>query len=208
LRETERLYESRKSFHNRFEIFERSVRDITEQIEHNGQIQTTTWNQTFQRLQHTQKQLETIQPIMSTIRQELIEFELSGLSKTDLQTIQNTFDILRQRINTYEAILQKRLDLLQRYEEHTKYSIEIRKKLQQINDEIQQKQQMKMNEIDLLKSELERYTNDLRAIQSESNILDRLMEESNTTIMDSTTNRNIFFVVEHRAIQNLVDTID
>ncbi|CAF3111092.1 unnamed protein product, partial [Rotaria sp. Silwood2] len=67
---------------------------------------------------------------------------------------------------------------------------------------------MKMNEIDLLKSELERYTNDLRAIQSESNILDRLMEESNTTIMDSTTNRNIFFVVEHRAIQNLVDTID
>ncbi|CAF3105213.1 unnamed protein product, partial [Rotaria sp. Silwood2] len=133
LRETERLYESRKSFHNRFEIFERSVRDITEQIENNGQIQTTTWNQTFQRLQHTQKQLETIQPIMSTIRQELIEFELSGLSKTDLQTIQNTFDILRQRINTYEAILQKRLDLLQRYEEHTKYSIEIRKKVSGIN---------------------------------------------------------------------------
>ncbi|CAF1432108.1 unnamed protein product, partial [Rotaria sordida] len=207
LRETERLYESRKSFYNRFEIIERSIRDITEQIEHNGQIQIATWNQTFQRLQQIQKQIETLQPIISTIRQELVEYELSGLSKTDLQTIQNTFDTLRQRINTYENILQKRLDLLQRYEEHMKYSIEIRKKLQQINDEIQQKQQMKINEIDLFKSELERYTNDLRTIQSESTILDRLMEESNTTIMDS-TNRNIFFVVEYRTIQNLVDTID
>jgi hypothetical protein len=67
---------------------------------------------------------------------------------------------------------------------------------------------MKINDIDALKSQLERYMTDLRAIQTESNLLDRLMEESNTTITDSTTNRNIFFVVESRTVQNLVDTIE
>jgi hypothetical protein len=34
------------------------------------------------------------------------------------------------------------------------------------------------------------------------------MEESNTTITDSTTNRTIFFTVEGRSIQNLVDTVE
>ncbi len=87
-------------------------------------------------------------------------------------------------------------------------STELRHKLQQMNDEIQQKQHMKVNDIDLMKSELERYVNDLRTIQTESNLFDRLMEESNTTITDSVTNRNIFFVVECRTIQNLVDTIE
>jgi hypothetical protein len=67
---------------------------------------------------------------------------------------------------------------------------------------------MKINDIDSLKSQLERYVNDFRAIQIESNLLDRLMEESNTTITDSTTNRNIFFVVESRTVQNLIDTIE
>lgn len=67
---------------------------------------------------------------------------------------------------------------------------------------------MKINDIDSLKSQLERYLNDFRAIQIESNLLDRLMEESNTTITDSTTNRNIFFVVESRTVQNLIDTIE
>jgi uncharacterized protein YggL (DUF469 family) len=89
-----------------------------------------------------------------------------------------------------------------------RYSAEIRNKIQQINDEIQQKKHMKINDIDLLKFQLERHLNDLHAIQNESNILDRLMEESNTTITDPTTNRNLFFVVESRAIQNLVDTIE
>jgi hypothetical protein len=67
---------------------------------------------------------------------------------------------------------------------------------------------MKINDIDSFKSQLERYLNDFRAIQIESNLLDRLMEESNTTITDSTTNRNIFFVVESRTVQNLIDTIE
>ncbi|CAF5174197.1 unnamed protein product, partial [Rotaria magnacalcarata] len=208
LRETERLYESRKSFHNRFEVFERTAREIVEQVEGSGQIQTSTWNQTFLRLQQTQKQLETIQPLISTIGKELINFELSGLSKADSQTIQNAFDAHRQRINTVEIILQKRLNLLQRYEQHINCSMEIRKKLQKINDEIQQRQQMKLTDIDLIRTEFDRYTNDLRSIQSESSLLDRLMEESNTTLTDSTTNRNIFFLVEYRTIQNLVDSID
>ena len=55
---------------------------------------------------------------------------------------------------------------------------------------------------------MEHHTTDLRNIQSESSILDRLMEESNTTITDSTTNRTIFFTVESRSIQNLVDMIE
>jgi len=79
---------------------ERSVHDIVEQIESNAQIETTTLNQTFQRLQQLQKQLLTLHPLVSTIGQELTELELSGLSKTDLQTIQNTFDTHRQRLNT------------------------------------------------------------------------------------------------------------
>ncbi len=99
LRETERLYESRKSFHNRFETFEKNVRDIAEQIENNGQIQTSTWNQTFQRLQQIQKQLQSIQPLLSTVGHELAELEVAGLPKIELQTIQNTFEAHRQRLN-------------------------------------------------------------------------------------------------------------
>ena len=106
---------------------------------------------------------------------------------------------------SYESILRKRIDLLKRFEEHMKRSNDIRNKLQQINDDLQQKQQLKIHDIDLLKSELERYNIDLRTIQSESSILDRLMEESNTTITDSTTNRTVFFTIESRNIQNLVD---
>jgi hypothetical protein len=67
---------------------------------------------------------------------------------------------------------------------------------------------LKVSDFDALKIQLERYTADLRAIQSESSILDRLMEESSTTITDSTTNRTVFFVVDSRSIQSLVDMIE
>lgn len=93
------MYESRKSFHNRFEVFERTVRDIGEQLESTAQISTATLNQTFQRLQQIQAQLQNTQPLMGTIGQELTELEFSGLAKGDLQTIQNNFDNLRQRMN-------------------------------------------------------------------------------------------------------------
>ncbi|CAF4079785.1 unnamed protein product, partial [Rotaria sp. Silwood2] len=205
LRETEHLYESRKSFHNRFETFERNVRDIIELIENNGQIQSATWNQTLQRSQQIEKQLQSIQPLLLTIGHELADLEVAGLPKIELQTVQNTYEAHRQRLNIYENILQKRIDLLKRFEEHIKLSNELRNKLQQINDDLQQKQQIKIHDIDLLKTQLERYTTDLRTIQSESSILDRLMEESNTTITDSTTNRTVFFTVESRNIQNLID---
>lgn len=122
-------------------------------------------------------------------------------------------DVIREEIErgflfSYEIILQKRLDLLKRYETHLRHSTEIRMKLQQIHDEIQQKQNMKMGDIDGLKSQLDRYLNEFRAIQNESSLLDRLMEESNTTITDSATNRNIFFGVESRTVENLLDTIE
>lgn len=208
LRELERLYESRKSLHNRFEVFERNLRDIAEQIDTNAQISTSTLPESLERLQQIQKQLQTLQPLVSTIGQEFSELELSGLTKTELQTIRTTFDAHRQKIQTYESIVQKRLDLLKRYESHLKYSAEIRQRLHDIHDEIQQKQHMKLSDIDQLKSQLDRYINDLRMIQNESNQLDRLMEESHTVLTDSTTNRNLFFVVESRTIQNLVETIE
>ena len=87
-------------------------------------------------------------------------------------------------------------------------STDIRSRLQQINDDLQGKQQFKLQDIDQLKSQLERYSNELRTIQSESSVLDRLMEESNTTITDSTNNRSVFFTVESRSIQNLMDMIE
>lgn len=94
---------------------------------------------------------------------------------------------------------------MKRFDEHIKRSNEIRNKLQHINDDLLQRQQMKINEIDSMKIQLERHTSDLRAVQSDSSVLDRLMEDSNTTITDSTTNRTIFFTVESRGIQNLID---
>jgi hypothetical protein len=80
-----------------------------------------------------------------------------------------------------------------------KRSNEVRTKLQQISDDLQQKPQLKLPDIDLLKNQLDRCLTDLRTIQSESSILDRLMEESSTTITDSTTNRTLFFTVESRS---------
>lgn len=109
---------------------------------------------------------------------------------------------------SYETILQKRLDLLKRYEGHLRHSTDIRLKLQSIHDEIQHKQTMKIPDIDALKSQLGRYLTEFRAIQQESNLLDRLMEESHTTITDTATSRNIFFGVESRTVENLLDTIE
>ena len=109
---------------------------------------------------------------------------------------------------SYEQILEKRLDLLKRFDEHLKRSNEIRSKLQKISDDLQQKQQFKIQDIDQLKAQLDRHTAELRTIQSESSILDRLMEESSTTITDSTSNRPIYFTVDSRSIQNLVDMVE
>ena len=154
------------------------------------------------------EQIQSIQSLLSTVGHELAELEVAGIGKNDLQTIQNTFEAHRQRYLNYEIILQKRLDLLKRFEEHLKRSNDVRNKLQQINDDLQQKSQFQIHQIDSYKSQLERCTNDLRMIQSESSILDRLMDESNTTITDSNTNRTIFFTVESRSIQNLVDMVE
>ena len=109
---------------------------------------------------------------------------------------------------SYEILLQKRLELLQRFDEHLKRSDEVRARFQAIDDDLQQRPQMKMPEIDHLRARIEQYTADLRAVQSESSALDRLMEESNTTITDSNTNRTLFFTVESRSIQSLVDMIE
>ena len=80
-------------------MFERSVADIAEQIESNAQIQTTTLSQSLQRLQQIQNQFQVVHPLMTTIAQELTELELSGLAKSDLQTLLTTFESHRKRIN-------------------------------------------------------------------------------------------------------------
>jgi hypothetical protein len=81
-------------------MFERGVRDIGEQIENNAQIQTASWNSTLQRLQQTQTQLQTIQPLLVTVGHELAELEMAGLPRTELQTIQTTYEAHRQRLTT------------------------------------------------------------------------------------------------------------
>ncbi|CAF1674724.1 unnamed protein product, partial [Didymodactylos carnosus] len=138
------LFESRKAFHNRFEIFERSVRDIAEQIESNGQIQTASYTTTLRRLQQIQKQLHTIQSVLTTIGHELDDLEVAGITRIELQTIRNTYDSHQQRLQTYNDILQKRIDLLKRFEEHSKRSDDIRTKLNHINDELNSNQTIKM----------------------------------------------------------------
>ena len=81
-------------------MFERNVRDITEQIDNNAQIQTATWNQTYQRLQQLLRQLQSLQPLVGTISEELTDLEHAGLAKVDLQTVKSAFDTNRQRLNT------------------------------------------------------------------------------------------------------------
>ena len=83
-----------------------------------------------------------------------------------------------------------------------------RNQLQTLHDDVQHKQQLKISDIDAFRAQFERYKADLRMIQSESTVLDRLMEESGSTIIDSASNRTVFFAVESRSIQNLVDMID
>lgn len=85
----------------------------------------------------------------------------------------------------------------------------MRTRLQQIHGDLENRQQtLKLNEIDQMKTQLEQFRQDLRTIQSESSLLDRLMEESNTTMTDSTTHRPLFFTGESRSIQNLLDMIE
>ena len=108
----------------------------------------------------------------------------------------------------YQTVLQKRIDLLKRFDEHLQRSTSTRNQLQQLHDDVEHKSQLKIADIDACRAQLERYKADLRMIQSESSVLDRLMEESGSTIIDSASNRTVFFVVESRNIQNLVDIID
>lgn len=93
------MYESRKSFHNRFETFERNVREIAENVDNNAQVQSSTWNQALQRLLQIEKQFQNIKPLLTEIGHELAELEVAGLPKLELQTIQNTYENHRQRLN-------------------------------------------------------------------------------------------------------------
>jgi len=51
-------------------------------------------------LQQLFTQYQSIQSLLSTVGHQLAELEVSGIPKNDLQTIQNTFDAHRQRLNT------------------------------------------------------------------------------------------------------------
>jgi hypothetical protein len=103
------------------------------------------------------------------------------------------------------------MDFLKRYDNHRRQTEEMRERLERLlRDDLQEKGKMKMkiNSIDALRHQLDRYIADLRAIQAESLLLDRLIEESQSTLIDSLTHRPIFFVVETRMLLSLLDTID
>lgn len=226
LEQSERLFESRKSFHKRFEQFESQVKSLIEQLEDHGQIPTGQTNNTAQIFSQIQKQFQSLVNSSANIGHELNELELSGVTKLELQSYQQRFESNRQRLtrfrsfsfrrnenffvfrSSYEIILQKRIDLLKRLDEHLNRSNELRQRLQKITEELENRKTLKIHEIDQLRSQVKRLTDDLRTVQSESTVLDRLMEESNTTVIDSANNRSIFFTLETRAIQNLIDIIE
>ena len=90
------MHEKRQSFHQRIGEFESAVRTLAEQIESQGQIQTSAWKQTLQRLLQIQQQSQSIQPVSH----ELAELERAGLSLIEMQTIRTSHDAHRQRLNT------------------------------------------------------------------------------------------------------------
>lgn len=108
----------------------------------------------------------------------------------------------------YEVILHTRGEFLKRFDAHRRQTDEIREKLQRLHDDLQDKPKMKIKEIDVLRHQLDRYIADLRPIQAESVLLDRLIEESQSTLIDSQTHRTLFFVVETRMLLSLLDTVD
>ena len=122
-------------------------------------------------------------------------------------------ELRRDRLSVafrYQVILRARLDFLHRYEGHHTATEEIREKLQRLHDQLlsEKKAKWKIKEIETLREELDRVIVDLRAIQTESVLLDRLIEESQSTLTDGTSQRPIFFVVESRMLVTLLDTID
>lgn len=99
------------------------------------------------------------------------------------------------------------MDLFKRYQIHRENVHEIRLKMERIHADLEEKQQWKITEINVLQHQLDRCTIDLRTLETESLILDRLMEDSQSTIIDPSTNRSISFMSETRILLNLFDMI-
>jgi siderophore synthetase component len=67
---------------------------------------------------------------------------------------------------------------------------------------------MTISQIDVLRHQIDQHIADLRPMQDENLLLDRLLEQSRSTLTDAMTHRTIFFVVETCVLFGLVNTID
>lgn len=103
----------------------------------------------------------------------------------------------------YENVLHKRSDLFKRYEIHRDNVHEIRLKLERIHADLDEKHQWKIFDVNVIQHQLDRCTIDLRTLETESLILDRLIEESQSSLLD----RSVSFMSETRVLLNLFDTI-
>lgn len=107
----------------------------------------------------------------------------------------------------HEMILHKHLDLFKRYQLHGQNVHDIRLKLEEIQADLKGNHQCKMADIHVLQHHLDRCTIDLRTLEMETLILDRLMERSQSSIIDPCTNRSISFMSGTRACLNLFDVV-
>jgi hypothetical protein len=100
------------------------------------------------------------------------------------------------------------MNFLKRDDSHRRQTEEIREKLQRLHDDLQEKPEMKIKESMLF---------DINSIDTspifdpptpERVLGDRLVQEGQSTLIDSRTRRTIFFVVDTRMLASLLGTID
>jgi hypothetical protein len=107
-----------------------------------------------------------------------------------------------------EIRLEKRLTLCKHYEQHYEQVDRVRKQLERIDNDFQCKRQWKLIDLQSIRQECERNRADLRTIDIDSVRIDRLADESQTTMIDSIAQRSIVFVDEIRLLYNLLDQIE
>ena len=107
-------------------------------------------------------------------------------------------------------MIEKRIELFKRYELHQRQSDEIRLKFQAMVEELAKTQRSAETKLVEIRNELNHCQIELRTIQAESSILDRLIDQSQTKIIDSADDqrRTISFVDETRQLFDLFQAIE
>ena len=105
-------------------------------------------------------------------------------------------------------MLQKRAEFFQRYEDYERSSQDLRARLTQLREDGQAKQSMKISDLDGMKRQLDRCREDARRIQSESVVLDRLMEQTNSSMTDPTGDKKLVFTVDVQRLLQLIESAE